>query len=53
MNTALREAEEEIGLAPDDVNVLGELDDTTNFNLKLCDFAIRRADSIPLRFQTG
>jgi len=29
LNTALREAEEEIGLAPGDVEVLGELDDTT------------------------
>jgi 8-oxo-dGTP pyrophosphatase MutT (NUDIX family) len=28
MNTALREAQEEIGLAPKDVDVLGELDDT-------------------------
>jgi 8-oxo-dGTP pyrophosphatase MutT (NUDIX family) len=28
LNTALREAEEEIGLARDDVQVLGELDDT-------------------------
>jgi 8-oxo-dGTP pyrophosphatase MutT (NUDIX family) len=27
LNTALREAEEEIGLAPGDVEVLGELDD--------------------------
>ena len=35
LNTALREAKEEIGLAPDDVEVLGELDDvltaTTNY----------------------
>lgn len=31
-NTALREAEEEIGLAPADVNVLGELDDTTTLS---------------------
>lgn len=33
-DTALREAEEEIGLRPDDVNVLGELDDeiTTTSN---------------------
>jgi 8-oxo-dGTP pyrophosphatase MutT (NUDIX family) len=29
LNTALCEAEEEIGLAPEDVDVLGELDDTT------------------------
>ena len=28
LNTALREAQEEIGLAPDDVKILGELDDT-------------------------
>ena len=28
LNTALREAQEEIGLAPKDVEVLGELDDT-------------------------
>jgi 8-oxo-dGTP pyrophosphatase MutT (NUDIX family) len=28
LNTALREAEEEIGLAPGDVKVIGELDDT-------------------------
>ena len=28
LNTALREAREEIGLAPDDVKILGELDDT-------------------------
>ena len=31
-NTALREAEEEIGLAPYDVWVLGELDDKTTFS---------------------
>ncbi len=29
LNTALREAEEEVGLAPCDVEVLGELDDTS------------------------
>ena len=28
LNTALREAQEEIGLAPNDVQILGELDDT-------------------------
>ena len=40
MNTALREAREEIGLAPEDVELLGELDDepTTTSNYIISPF---------------
>jgi len=34
LNTALREAREEIGLNPDDVEILGELDDTATMGTR-------------------
>jgi len=51
LNTALREAEEEIGLAPGDVDVLGELDDvpTASSNYVISPFV--GAIPYPYKFQ--